>query len=976
MKTASLSQATHTSRHFNSRRSYRRWLRRHRSKLALSPGKPTGGESNSFTLETLESRLLLSASTPFELASLPAEQGGDGTKGFMINGGTDSLRSISSAGDINGDGFDDLIVGQSYFRSGSNRGKVHVLFGKPGGFRGTVDLANLNGRNGFTLIGDDYDYAGGSLSNAGDINGDGFDDMVIGARGLFRYSYQNGDLYGESGTAYVVFGQADAFDSNINLGRHGANPLDEGSGFGIFPTGRFPYVLDVSGAGDVNGDGFDDIVVETNTGTYVVFGKASGFTDMSVTSLDGTNGFAITNTTGGLATGTVSEAGDINGDGLDDLILGRYVIFGKGTGFAGSVDVSTLDGADGFALNGIDSIRDVSGTGDVNGDGLDDLIIGASEADPGGATDAGSSYVVFGKRGGFGAAFDLAGLDGTNGFVVHGINAGDRLGVSVSDAGDVNRDGYDDLLIGASEADPHGTEKAGEAYLIFGKAGGFDASLDLAALDGDNGLVFNGVREKEWTGKVVSQAGDLNGDGFDDFAILASGGYSSDDLREAYVVFGSRSIDDGVENGTDGPDVLTGTQAKDLLIGGLGDDVLIGNGGADTLLGGAGDDILAVPDRNFTLLEGGDGFDTLRFDADGGFLALTGSLTDRITGIEAVDITGSGANTLILNPESVRNVTYYPATLIIRGDADDSLFLGSGWTLTNTEVIGPDTFDVYTQNGSTVKVAHTVQLLTTPPPAVDGDFTGDGKADIIWRNTRNGRNAVWQFDGTTFELETKIKRLKNSNWKLVGTGDFTGDGKNDLLWRNTGDGRNSVWEMDGTTFVDGIAIKRLISQNWRVAGVGDLTGDGRSDIVWRNTKNGRNAVWNMFDTAHLGTVSLKTQRSQMWQAAGVGDLTGDGKDDILWRHRTNGSNTVWEMDGTNFKSDITIKSVRDPAWQIAGIADYTGDGVADILWRHTARGANSVWQMNNTAFQVGIKLPSLTELQQQPASPLLGLWEG
>ena len=192
------------------------------------------------------------------------------------------------------------------------------------------------------------------------------------------------------------------------------------------------------------------------------------------------------------------------------------------------IDLGSLDGGNGFRLDGIDandfSGWSVSGAGDVNGDGFDDVIVGAIGADPGGRVSAGESYVVFGSGAGFPASLDLASLDGSDGFRLSGIDAGDWSGWSVSGAGDVNGDGFDDVIVGADLG------AAGESYVVFGSGAGFPASLDLASLDGSDGFRLSGTDAGDRSVWSVSGAGDVNGDGFDDVIV---------DGDESYVVFGS-----------------------------------------------------------------------------------------------------------------------------------------------------------------------------------------------------------------------------------------------------------------------------------------------------------------------------------------------------------------------------------------------------------------------------------------------------
>ena len=485
----------------------------------------------------------------------------DGTSGFRIGTPgfeTDGLGLVSSAGDVNGDGFDDLIVGA--YSYGAINGDSYVLFGSNTPFAADIDPTTLDGTNGFVLFNqaNDFDFSGSSISGAGDVNGDGFDDLVIGARYANNYA----------GESFVVLGSntpAASVDLTTLNGTNGfvINGINAGDESGN----------SVSGAGDVNGDGIDDLIIgaggadpggRSNAGeSYVVFGNStSPGPSFDLSTLNGTNGFVINGVNASDLSGqsAASGIGDFNGDGIDDLGIGAsaadpngenlagesYVVFGNNTSSGSSLDLSTLDGTNGFVLSGLDSGDrsgfSVSGAGDVNGDGVDDLIVGAFRADPGGDSDAGESYVVFGNSNTVAALFDLSTLDGTNGFVLEGINAGDQSGRSVSGAGDVNGDGIDDLIIGAYRADDsNGDIDAGEGYVVFGNTS-FGSSFDLSTLDGTNGFtLLNSTNSMGFgfaqtlTGFSVSDAGDVNGDGIDDLIIGAPGTLQG---GASFVVFG------------------------------------------------------------------------------------------------------------------------------------------------------------------------------------------------------------------------------------------------------------------------------------------------------------------------------------------------------------------------------------------------------------------------------------------------------
>lgn len=368
--------------------------------------------------------------------------------------------------------------------------------------------------------------------------------------------------------------------------------------------------------------------------------------------------------------------------------------------------------------------------------------------------------------------------------------------------------------------------------------------------------------------------------------------------------------------------------------------------------------------------------DTIEFDLAGGFgfndLQISQLGNSSEISIDGVDVFLVGYTSAVL-AEAISFVTGTPTGLApefvvndLNGDAHSDVL----WRNTNGTLAG------WLMKGNSIMSSGFITsggVVVTPGPtwSVAGisDFNGDGNSDVLWRNT-DGTLADWSMNGTTI-MSSGVLNFHglvvrpDASWSVVGTGDFNGDSRADILWRNT-NGTIVDWSMNGSSILSSTVVSFAgaavdVGASWSVAGIGDFNGDDKRDVLWRNT-SGEVVIWQM----NAGTIAasgdvtyggVAVNPDASWSVAGVGDFDGDGNSDILWRNN-NGSLAEWQMNGSTIalSERITFAGIAvtpDATWHAVEIGDFNGDGSSDILWRND-NGAMAEWLMNGNVIMQSV----------------------
>lgn len=889
--------------------------------------------------------------------------------------------ALASVGDINGDGYDDILIGAT---AGSVNGTAYLIYGRADGI-GSINLSKA-----VKFVGEGSgDLFGATVAGAGDVNGDGYDDFLIGA-----YRAHN-----DQGKVYLFYGQAQPYT---------AREADQANVVFSFTT-QYNYNdqlgAAISGAGDVNGDGYDDVIMGApqhgnyHGSAFLVYGRAS-FSQQSLIEEYHESDQTISYLTGVLrfdgvndndhAGHAVAGGKDIDGDGKSDLIVGApsdeggtagisYVILSKDILPSTPVQ-QTLVAAAHFQLNGENSGDNagysVALLDDMDGDNTAEIAIGAPFYINNGS--AGAVYVLYGSRFNGGSATIALNTADTR---YLGEGDFDRAGWIVQPAGDVNHDSYSDLLIGAPY---YGTNDRGAVYLVYGSAtpangtitlsgsgmtrwlGGPSANIGsaLAPVYHSNNDVFDDIvmrsgysvsnsasgsvylmsgqastfpsatlptgttaiiaaePDSSKIGSSVTEVGDVDGDGQMDVVIGASG-----DFGAVYLVLsgsGSANLDRAIKFTGEAPGDRAG-----FSVAALGD--ISSDGYADFAIGAPYQDSNGLTDNGALYIIFGGPTITSRNLADASIRKITGqSTTDHfgwsVTSLS--DLTSDGA------PELVIGAPGYTSNA------------GSVYVFTSTNVMENNS-PLSAANADTIFTGVTADIAGSSVAAFS-DISGDAKPELLIgapSNTLHPGSSYLLYSQTVGSaiLNMTSDTLANANVQ------FSGENNNDQA---------------------GFAL----------ADAGDVNGDTLPDLMIGapGVDSGRGSAYLLYGVSHWsGTISLSTANVRFtgetvgnqagYAVGGAQDIDDDGYQDILVGAPTTGnfgtSNDIFPVAayivfGGNLNhavSQSTAISLGDNT-----ILGLTGDGWEQVGFSMSVR--NDYAQQHRPAIMIGTPCQSVIDI--------------
>lgn len=810
--------------------------------------------------------------------------------------------SVATAGDLNGDGFSDVVIGQWLFTSSThtNCGAAYVFYGSPSGIPASPNVTMIGTQNQGQL--------GCSVSSAGDVNGDGFSDLIIGARNFTT-----------AGGAFIYHGSPTGVSNVADQVLVSTNPTDK-------------FGSNVACAGDLNGDGYSDVLIGAYLANYGQLEEGAVFVYMgSATGLETTPRHRLErNQASAHFSRSLASAGDINGDGYSDVIIGAprwntgnpgavFIYMGGPNVFGGGVNPAPALTLLGSGNSSAQYGWSVACAGDVNGDGYSDVLVGAYQDQIGPETGEGLCYVYHGSA---------TGLVTTPAIILEGGQDGAWMGRSVSGAGDVNGDGYADILVGVARwTGSLATPNEGAVNLHLGGPAGIQSSIFLR---------FRFLQAGAILGEAVCTAGDVTGDGYSDIIVGAKlydgrgavgiyhgGSYTvsgtpalirSSGLAEAHA--GSSVANAGDINGDGFTDVIVG--APDASNGQVNEGLVYVHYGSATGLNAAPDLVLEM---NIAGARFGSAVATAG-DVDGdGYADIVVGAPGVGPGGRAYIFRGGpgGLNALPFRTYNGPAGADLGRSVGTAGDINCDGFAevlvgapgaGSVYLYEGTDT-GPGLTPTLTlsEGGGTGGFGHAV--------ATAGDVNGDGYSDIIvgapfMANGQANEGLAFVYHGSDSGLTVPWARrleMDQANarfgWSVSTAGDVNGNGYSDVIvgaeqWSSGEALEGGAFVFRGSpTGIGAIFTTLQVNQvggrfGTSVAEAGDINGDGYADVVVGCPRCGfsgqtEEGVAFVFIGRPVGINPVQSDQLRPNMAglhlgtsvSGGGDVDGDGYSEII-----------------------------------------------------------------------------------------------